>query len=444
MKRVHRAAAACWLLLLACTGARAADNYGYVGTVSGVVFSAPSPSFSGAAGFTTFNGLIDGLSQAGIAQAVPQYNGTQSASFAVNLRGLSAAAAFPNQGATGSGALLNFAIPSLGINQSFQGANRDASIQLLKDFLKQGDTAGRIQRAYARSSPFDPIAGNPASLQARLVAQDFDSAFTAFASNIVEAPRAVALAMADTGTRSDIAQAGPGGIMPAAAAFRPMPGAGLQYAGYHSQGLTESSYSLPLSLTFRSDLDPRRQISLNLPLGVSNVGGATSYSAGLGGSLRMPLTTSWALSGAVNYGLAGSHDLDSAGQIASAAVTSSYVIRAAPVDIGIGNMVGYYRTLSTTAGGISVDPKIANTVFRNGLLASHRVSWFGGGLSMEYSVVNTYYAGTDLYLNSYTELRVALGSNKRADSVRSYVQAGAGYLFSSKTHGWSLDLGYWF
>ena len=63
---------------------------------------------------------------------------------------------------------------------------------------------------------------------------------------------------------------------------------------------------------------------------------------------------------------------------------------------------------------------------------------------MEYSAVNTYYAGTDLYLNSYTELRIAIGSNKRADSVRSYVQAGTGYLFSSKTHGWSADLGYWF
>jgi hypothetical protein len=432
------------VLLAACAAALAADNFNYLGTVSTTPGPSAGPSSASAsAQFNTFNGLFTGLSQSGITAVLPQYNGTQPASFAVNLRGIPVTASFPNQGATGNGALLTFSMPSLGINQAFQGANRDASIQLLKDFLKQGDAASRIQREFARSSPFDPIAGNPASLQARLVAHDYDSAFTAFATNIVEPPRPVALAMASD-PMVDVAQAGPGGIVPAPNVFHPMPGLGFQYGNYHDQGLTAQSFSLPLSLTFRSDLDPRRQIAVSMPLSVSNVGGATSYSAALGASLRLPLTTQWALSGAINYGLAGSGDLASAGQMASAALTSSYLIRTAPVDISIGNMVGYYRTLSTTVDGISVDPKIANTVFRNGVLVSQRVDWFGGGLSMEYSFVNTFYTGTDLYLNSYNELRVALGSNRRADSVRSFIQAGTGYLFSSKTHGWSLDVDYWF
>ena len=88
---------------------------------------------------------------------------------------------------------------------------------------------------------------------------------------------------------------------------------------------------------------------------------------------------------------------------------------------------------------------MANTVLRNGLLWSERApAWLGSGLTIEYLLVNTHYLGSELYLKNYSEVGVLLGSNKRADSVRSYLQGGLTYLFSSKTKGLMANFGYWF
>jgi len=65
-------------------------------------------------------------------------------------------------------------------------------------------------------------------------------------------------------------------------------------------------------------------------------------------------------------------------------------------------------------------------------------------MSIEYTLVNTHYLGSELYLKNYTELGVNIGSNKRADSVRSYLQGGLTYLFSSKTKGVLANFSYWF
>ena len=68
----------------------------------------------------------------------------------------------------------------------------------------------------------------------------------------------------------------------------------------------------------------------------------------------------------------------------------------------------------------------------------------GAGRSIEYTFVNTHYLGTDLYLRNYSELGVTVGTNKRADSTRSYMQAGLSLLLSSRTKGGMAHFGYWF
>ena len=84
-------------------------------------------------------------------------------------------------------------------------------------------------------------------------------------------------------------------------------------------------------------------------------------------------------------------------------------------------------------------------MFRNGLLWSMPApSWLGFGRSIEYSVVNTHYTGTELYLRNYSELGLSIGSNKRADSTRSFMQGGLSVLVSAKTTGLVASYGYWF
>jgi hypothetical protein len=56
--------------------------------------------------------------------------------------------------------------------------------------------------------------------------------------------------------------------------------------------------------------------------------------------------------------------------------------------------------------------------------------WLDGGLTVAVLADQHAYSGGALYLPNYTEAGVALGSNKRADSVRSYPQGSVSYLFS--------------
>jgi hypothetical protein len=367
-------------------------------------------------GYKTLDQLIEGLKDT---------TTRISPSFDLSLRGL------PAFLGTDGPTFLALDIPSLGIQQSFSGQTADETFEQLKRFLTQGSQAGRIARESARTSPFDPVAGNPTSLMARAVFFDFFNAFYPFASNITEESAQIAqLGGVPTG-----AVRGP---------FRPLPGTGGYYGHFRDQGLATQSLTVPLSLTLRSDLDPRRQFSLTLPLTVSDVEGARAYYGTLNASLRLPLARTWALTGALGYSVVSATDLGTAGQVGSAALTSAFVVRTAFGDLSIGNMVGHYRTLSGTISGISTDSKIQNTVFRNGVLWSERAPAWLGGQRIEYTLVNTHYVGTELYLKNYSEVGVMIGSNKRADSVRSYMQGGLTYLFSSKTKGVQANFGYWF
>ena len=129
-------------------------------------------------------------------------------------------------------------------------------------------------------------------------------------------------------------------------------------------------------------------------------------------------------------------DLGSAGKIGSLSLTSSYVLRGQSGDLAIGNMIGHYRTLGGRLNGVDTGSGIANTVLRNGLLWSMPApAWLGFGRSVEARFVNTHYTGTALYLRNYSELGLDVGTNKRADSTRGYMQGGLSLIVSSKTSG---------
>jgi hypothetical protein len=223
-----------------------------------------------------------------------------------------------------------------------------------------------------------------------------------------------------------------------------MLGLGLRFGSYSQGGLTSKAYTLPFSYTARSDSDPRRQLTFTLPVTFNDVEGAKTYHVAVGANYRMPMTDHWALTPAVNWGITGSKDLGSVAQVVSLSLTSTYGIEmGANSRISIGNMLGYYKTLKFTVGDYSFDPDIQNVVFRNGILYSMPTSLLGGGKSLEYSLINTVYTGSALYNKVTNEIGVTLGTNRNAQA-RSYQRVGFTYLFSSKTHGFSLNFGYWF
>ncbi len=408
----------CVCVGMAAGAAMAADNYSasytdVQGNPLGVAAS-------------TLDGLLRDVSAVPIAAGRVQPFGLSLRGVQANLAGL----ATPQS--TGTVYTGQLQLPSTGANAQFNAPSWAGVLDQVRRFLLQGSEAQRLQRESARVSPFDPVAGNPGSLMARRVAADFDSAFLPFASNLVDGPVRVAQV----------------GGLPAGAVRGPLPalpGLGAQLGLLRDNGQSEQSLTVPLSLTLRSDLDPRRQFAVSMPLTVSSVDGARALHGALAASLRLPLSNAWSLSGSLAYAVVSAKDLGSAGQIGSLSLTSSFVLRGDSGDLAIGNMIGHYRTLGGRINGVDTGSGIANTVLRNGLLWSMPApAWLGFGRSVEASLVNTHYLGTALYLRNYSEAGLTVGTNKRADSTRSYMQGGLSVLFSSKTTGVMAHFGYWF
>lgn len=399
------------LLLLICVSLFAwmqfaqADVFSVDTNVSGIQTSAS---------FSSVDNTFNSLNTAGLSAINPAYTGVEAASVSINYRGLPMIASYATYGST----LLSFNVPALGISQTFNGTTRDASEDLLADYFKNNvdNILGRLSKELAKNSPIDPIAGNPNSLMSQLVMQDFNNSFSSFATNIK-----------GTGEKSSN-----------------LIGIGFGMGQYRQGGITSRSYTVPISYTFRNDLDPRRQIALNMPITLVDTEGSKSYYIGLGGSYRLPVNDEWALTPAVNLALAGSADLGTLAAVASLSLTSSYLIQLPKFDLAIGNMVGQYTAVKVATGNYSYDPGISNTVLRNGVMLSHPIAVGGQKMSLEYSLVDTLFFGDALYVEHFDEIGISLGTNKSAASSRSYFKSGLSYLHSSKSKGISVNLGFWF
>ena len=383
-------------------------------------------SSSGQSAHVTFGTAVDALDAIKVANLKKHitYSGTEVVQGDVNYRGLPMFVGF----LTANDATLTFRVPSLGIDQTFIGsgasvpkARNDAQKQLV-EYLKTGNLLGAIQQELARVSPVDPVAGNPASLQSVMISQQFQTSFTAQASNIAPPPPA------------------PGQPVP------PTPnliGLGIGVGSLKSGDFDSRSATLPLSYTLRSSATPGHQFTVDVPLTVVETQGARSYAGGVALTYRRPITARWALAPSIGYAATGSPDLGSAAQIASGALTSSYEFPAGRSTVAIGNMVGYYETLKFKVADYSFDPDIHNTVFRNGVMASVPFV-MGSRYAVEYSYINTQFTGTKLYNQLYNEFGVTVGTAKGIGGILSYVRVGATYVYAPNSKGFTFNGGYWF
>lgn len=318
---------------------------------------------------------------------------------------------------------IHLTIPSLGVDTAFTGGTREESAQALYDFLKSGNLLADLSRELAKSSPTDPIAGNPNSMMSTMVASDYDQSFTSDFSNIASAETATA-----TMVSSDkLTQVGIGLVF-----------------GQMTQGGTDvSNMTIPLSYSIRNDLDPRRQLLLRMPISIVDVDGAKAYNVGFGASYRFPMSQQWTLVPSVNYGLTASKDLGSTAQMASAGLTSTYYWRRPGYDVGIGNMLGFVTTMPFSYGGYNYDPNISNTVLRNGVMWSMPTVISGRKLHFETSVTDTRFFGTQLYSDSFQEVRFSLGTSRSAKAT-SVLRGGLALRHMKGDTGFNLEFGYWF
>lgn len=394
-----------------------------VGAGTGTSYNAATDTITGgtvsaAFGAGTLSDLKNQITDAGLAQINSSYTPTSGAVIRAGYRGLPIVLSSANNS---TAVTLN--IQSIGLNQTFSAqSNRDANTKDLFEYLKSSGASilNELQKKLAEMSPIDPIAGNPSSMQSRMAADDFDRGFTQFASNVKADP---------TSEQSS------GNLV----------GTGLTLGNMQVGGLTTSTASIPLSYTLRNDLDPRKQLTFYAPITVNNAAGAQSAGINLGVAYRFPVNDDWALMPSASYGVTGSADLGAAAAMTAVSITSQYTFKLENFDLAIGNMVGAYQTSKVSAGDYSIDPQISNTVFRNGVLASFPTVVSGRKMAFEVSLILTNYTGSALYSNRYQEVGVALGTNKGANSARSYLRAGASFISGENgITGARLNLGYWF
>ncbi len=386
---------------------------GATGSVQAGVFSIDT-DVSGVRTSTTYSSVesvFDALKSSNLHSINPAYTGSEAAQSAIDYRGVGVLVSYP----TANLSQLVLQIPSIGLTKIFNGATRDESQQLLKDYFKQNgdDILGRLSAGLAKDSPVDPIAGNPNSLMSVLVMSDFNGA------------------MDDAIGGQGSGDSGRAGI-------------GVEYSQFRQAGIDSRAFTLPLSYSFRG-FDQGRQLTIRLPVTLSDAGGSKSYSVGLGAAYRIPIDNAWTLTPAANYVLAGSRDLGALAAIASLSLSSTYVLRfpSSNLQLVIGNMLGYYSAVKAKSGNYGYDPGISNTVVRNGVILSQPANIGGYGLNLAYSFVDTHFFGSELYTQHYDELGVSVG-NRALGDARTALRAGANYLFSSKSKGINFRLNYWF
>ena len=379
------------------------DLYGLGVAVGGVC---------GQASFDTAQDLIDGLETSQLDDVNANYDGTQIANMEIFFNSLPITLTFPNSGFTGDGAALVFSIPDLGVNETFVGADRDASQDLLEDYLKDSGVIADIMKYQAANSPHSPISG-PGGVIPTAVSSDFGEVFNTIPSEQeTEAANLV--------------------------------GAGIGLSSLSVDGRDTTITTVPLSYAIRNSIDPRRQLVFSMPITIADSEVAKAYSFSLGVGYRFPINEAWTLTPAVRYGLTGSEDFATVAGVASATLASTYALRFDAFDMAIGNMIGYYTTTKIDAGDYSFDPDIHNTVLRNGVMLSQPVTVGGKRLAIEYSLIDTRYLGTEIYVDNTQELGITVGTNRSAFSSRSYLRGGLNLLKGKDTTGVSLNLGFWF
>jgi len=404
------------MLLLAglTTGAAAADLFSVSITVDGEM---------NRFGFSNVESVFDQIHEDGLTVAFPDYTERSMAGATIDFRGLEMRANF-----VGATSRLVFEVPSLDINETFAGADRDSSLEMLEEFLEDegGDILNQIQRALIATSPVDPIAGNPNSLMGTMVSGQFRAGFQSRTTNIDEA------AAADTEEAYD-----PDNLVVL----------GARFGRFTAAERASSVLTLPIGYSFRLKESGAglRAVDISLPITYADAEGGKSGAVSLGIGLTYAMNERWSLSPAAGAGVVGSVDLGSAGGIGSLSLTSAYTIPREGWSLNIGNMIGYYETLDISFRDYDFNPGVSNTVLRNALMVSIPSTMAGRKVTTEVWGIDTRFFGSDLYSEYYDEIGISFGLTKVSErSIENHLRAGVSYLTGDGVEGWRVNVGYSF
>lgn len=359
--------------------------------------------------------LSDDLKTSSLETLAPIYTPTSPLSININLRGIDVIASFAANSTT-----LVVQIPDTGANETFSGATRDDSVNLFKEYVKDGGGNGGLLKAYARYSPIDPIAGNPNSLMAIMAQSDY------------------LLGQLDPLSGCDCESS----IQPIVHEFQASVTAGRVF----SKGFDGTTVHFPLRYSYSPSCD--WALIIDTPVTYIRNGGASSLVGSLGIGWRYQLTPGWSLTSVIRGGVGGSSDLCTAGSFVSCGLTSVY-------DYPIGNFTftlldyaGYFTSTNLWMCGDNFNYHLHNYVLKNGVSVVACRGFVVCNREFQYSlsIEDTCFLRDHLFLRHFDEVAVSLMTTG-VNSCLDYdcLSVTFTYQFGQKDYrGYMLNLAYLF
>lgn len=342
-------------------------------------------------GFDSVLDVFDHYEDGSLNSIFNNYDKTAAADGWLNFRGVMMQFSFDGAGN------LTFTVPSIGINEAFNGAGQEASFKLFKDWLKNNHNGllQKILKSTVADTPYDMVAGNPNSLMANMADNTF--------------------------------QRGGGGVLGNFLSYV-SPNASTHYFKLNGDEKKASVYSLPIGKTFK--FDNGSKLMFDMPVYYTDMDGSASYSAQLGLAYMFPLVKKegfkWNLTPGVRGGAVYSEDMLSGGLLYSGSLTSHMSMPVGSFTYGLTNMVGYIRDFSIEAAGYEVDYDLRNMVYKNGVSVDYALNdkW---SLGTAYSY--TFYSGSDLFIEDYHDVTLSLTRKFREGSFFSGMAFVGNYSF---------------
>jgi len=382
-----------------------------------------SNATSASLALNTITDLANALKTENLSALSAAYSETSVATAVLNLRGVAATASYLTNGTT-----LNFSVPAAGINLNFTGATRNDSQQLFKDYLLKNGS-GLITKLFqlmAASSPIDPVAGNPNSLQFASARSNF-AIGTGIGLNGYEVP---GNKTAQGNMLSEPNLIGAGGDIGWA-----------NSGGYHSLIATlPLRYTIPL-------YDPRYALTFDLPFTYVETGNSTSAFGSFGTALRIPVLDNWYITPGLRIGAAGSVDLGAAAVEYSGSVASRYDIYFDDLALTIGNGLTLVKTDGISIGSVSLNYNMFNQFFTNAVQTEGSLPFtlFGNPTSWQAYLADTSVSGNKVYVSHYDEIGFTLGSRHGLNGQDwSALRVGAGITVGEHYNAYKLGFTYRF
>jgi hypothetical protein len=284
----------------------------------------------------------------------------------------------------------------------------------LETDLATDDALTLLLQELVAESPVDPFAGNPNSLQSRMLSWDYrlgsEGPFTSGDDRLDPATNLVGL--------------------------------GVEYG--HFKGGPYSGELLELPIDYRINFrNPKWSLLMNLPITATFTEGQWSVLAsGAFGAQYRP-TDWWALTPLFRVGGAGSIDVGALGVLYGVTVTNAMrLYQWRGVQLTMGNMVGFTKSIDgVTIGDYTFSYDLTNPVLRNGGAVQGEFDAFGTRSGWKVFGSNMLLFGDELFAESQNEVGVQL-STLGTVGEKPYEAIGfsVSYLFAERYDALSLRL----